>query len=207
MDLVATVSDPLAATVPRWAVRRAPAVLPCGVDVSRFRPIPRAQARAELGLHPEGPYLLFPSDPRRTEKRHDRAAAVAGDLPLLTLVDVDPAQVPLWVNAANAVLVPSAREGFGLAVLEALACDVPVLATPVGIAPEALRGVPGTYCGPFDPESWRKALDPHLHERDPRVAGRGRAEQYSSERMAARVLDAWHSLLALSSAQRRPPRL
>ena len=42
------------------------------------------------------------------------------------------------MNAANAVLVPSEREGFGLAVLEALACDVPVLATPVGIHREAL---------------------------------------------------------------------
>ena len=36
--------------------------------------------------------------------------------------------------------MPSGHEGFGLAVLEALACDVPVLATPVGIHPEALRG-------------------------------------------------------------------
>ncbi len=51
--------------------------------------------------------------------------------------------MPLWVNAANAVLVPSEREGFGLAVLEALACDVPVLATPVGIHPEALASVAG----------------------------------------------------------------
>ncbi len=58
---------------------------------------------------------------------------------LLTLGAVAPERVPLWVNASNAVLVPSEREGFGLAVLEALACDVPVLATPVGVHPEALR--------------------------------------------------------------------
>ncbi|HEY5187512.1 MAG TPA: glycosyltransferase, partial [Solirubrobacteraceae bacterium] len=36
MDLVATVSAPLAATVPRWATRRPVAVLPCGVDLHRF---------------------------------------------------------------------------------------------------------------------------------------------------------------------------
>ena len=63
--------------------------------------------------------------------------------------------MPLWVNAANAVLVPSEREGFGLAVLEALACDVPVLATPVGITPEALEGIAGTLCAPFDAAAWR----------------------------------------------------
>ena len=41
LDLVATVSEPLADAVPRWAARRATAVLPCGVDLHRFRPIPR----------------------------------------------------------------------------------------------------------------------------------------------------------------------
>ena len=131
LDLVAAVSEPLANQIPRWAVKGRLAVLPIGVDVRRFRPISRPEARAALGLDPDGPYLLFPSDPRRLEKRYDRARAVANTIPLLTLGQVEAAQVPLYVNAANAVLVPSAREGFGLAVLEALACDVPVLATPV----------------------------------------------------------------------------
>jgi teichuronic acid biosynthesis glycosyltransferase TuaC len=195
LDLVATVSEPLAAMVPRWAVGGASEVLPCGVDIERFRPIPRAEARAELRLDPGGRYLLFPSDPRRGEKRYDRALAAAGDHELLTLGNVDPARVPVWVNAANAVLVPSERESFGLAVLEALACDVPVLATPVGIAPAALEGIPGTLCAPFDEQRWREALAPALTSEDPRVSGRARAEDYSSDRMAARVIAAWSSLI------------
>jgi glycosyltransferase involved in cell wall biosynthesis len=193
-DLVATVSEPLASEVPQWAVRSAVQVLPCGVDLGRFRPIDRHQARAALGLAADGVYLLFPSDPGRAEKRHDRALAVAGDVRLLTLGDIDPSNVPLWVNAANAVLVPSEREGFGLAVLEALACDVPVLATPVGIAPSVLDGVAGAYCGPFDPVTWRHALAPHLEAADPRIEGRARAEPLSSDRMARKVADAWLAL-------------
>ncbi len=194
-DLVGVVSEPLAATVPSWASRGRLAVLPCGVDLHRFGPIPRARARRALGLSTDGPYLLFPADPKRPEKRHDLARAAAGDTPLLTLGDVDPVRVPLWVNAANAVLVPSDREGFGLAVLEALACDVPVLATPVGIAPEALARLGGTLCAPFDANLWRTALAPHLQTPDPRVAGRARAEAYSSDVMARRVLEAWRGLL------------
>jgi teichuronic acid biosynthesis glycosyltransferase TuaC len=195
LDLVATASEPLARELPRWTARRATtAVLPCGVDLHRFRQIAREEARAALGFDPDRPCLLFAADPRRPEKRYDRAVEVAGDTPLLTLVNIDPSAVPLWVNAANAVLVPSAREGFGLAVLEALACDVPVLATPVGIAPEALRGVAGTYCGPFARDAWRAALSPHLAASDPRVKGRARAEGYSSDAMAARVVEAWSEL-------------
>jgi teichuronic acid biosynthesis glycosyltransferase TuaC len=194
LDLVAAVSEPLAAEVPRWATRKVRTVLPTGVDVDRFKPIPRAHARAELGLDPDGPYLLFPADPGRPEKRFDRAMAVAREVPLLTLGQVDPSRVPLWVNAANAVLVPSARESFGLAALEALACDVPVLATPVGIAPKALDGIAGACCAPFDASAWRAALEPHLADDDPRVRGRTRAEQFSTDRMAAEVLSAWRSL-------------
>ncbi len=194
-DLVAVVSEPLAARVPRWAMRGRPAVLPAGVDLHRFAPIDRTEARRQLGLDPELPYLLFAADPGRPEKRYDRALAVAGGVPLLALGNVAPQQVPLWVNAANAVLVPSEREGFGLAVLEALACDVPVLATPVGVHPEALSGVPGTLCAPFDAEAWRAALAPHIAAADPRVQGRARAETWSTDRMAARVLEAWRGLL------------
>ncbi|HEY6524041.1 MAG TPA: hypothetical protein VIY10_09755, partial [Solirubrobacteraceae bacterium] len=78
---------------------------------------------------------------------------------------------------------------------EALACDVPVLATPVGVHAEALAGVAGTLCAPFDAGVWRAALAPHLEAADPRVEGRARAETWSTDRMAGRVLDAWRGLL------------
>ena len=197
-DLVAVVSEPLAGAVPRWASHgRRPAVLPCGADLTRFHPIERTEARRALGLNPRGPYLLFPADPARAEKRYDRALAVAGERrALLTLGGIDPDQVPLYVNAANAVLVPSEREGFGLAVIEALACGVPVLATPVGVHPQALDGIPGTLCAPFDAATWRAALAPHLEAADPRISGRHRAREYSSDGMAERVLAAWRGLLS-----------
>jgi teichuronic acid biosynthesis glycosyltransferase TuaC len=195
--LAATVTATLARErIPGAGVRRRVAVLPCGVDLARFRPLPRAEARAQLGLDPDAPCLLFPADPARAEKRFDRAREVAGGVRLLTLGDVHPDEVPAWVNAANAVLVPSEREGFGLAVLEALACDVAVLATPVGVAPLALDGVAGTYCGPFDAGSWGAALAPHLAAADPRVPGRERAALFSAERMAERVLVAWRAVAA-----------
>jgi teichuronic acid biosynthesis glycosyltransferase TuaC len=196
MDLVAPVSATLAADLGDRPGRGRPrlAVLPCGVDTGRFVPIPRDEARARLGLDPDGPYVLFPADPARPGKRADRAREVAGDVPLLTLGRVQPRDVPLWINAADAVLVPSDAEGFGLAVLEALACNVPVLATPVGVHPAALAGVGGTLCAPYDRAAWRAALEPHLGAADARVDGRWRAELWSAARMARRVLVAWSEL-------------
>jgi glycosyltransferase involved in cell wall biosynthesis len=195
LDLVAAVSEDLARLVPGVGPRRRVEVLPCGVSLDRFRPVPRAEARRRLGLDPRGPYVLFPADPSRPGKRHDRALAVAGDVPLLTLGRVAPQDVPLHVNAANAVVVPSEAEGFGLAVLEALACDVPVLATPVGVHPQALHGITGTLCAPWDLSAWKAALAPHLEAPDPRVAGRAAAAPWSARAMAQRVAAAWARLV------------
>src|SRR3954451_16299721 len=194
MDLVATASAALKDELPAGHAARRLAVLPCGVSLDRFRPIPRDAARAELGLPGDEPLLLFPADPERAVKRFDRARDAAGDTRLLTLGHATPDEVALHVNAANAVLVPSEAEGFGLAVLEALACDVPVLATPVGVHRLALDGIAGTLCAPYDTATWRQALAPHLAAEDPRVAGRARAELFSADRMAERVAVAWREV-------------
>jgi glycosyltransferase involved in cell wall biosynthesis len=193
--LAAAVSREFSANLPGAGVTRRVAVLPVGIDLERFRPIPRAEARARLGLDPDGPYLLFPHDPSRPLKRYDRAVEAAGDVPLLTLGGVAPDEVPYWINAANAVLVPSAAEGFGLSVIEALACGVPAFGTPVGIHPVALHGIDGAYCAEWDCEAWRAALRPHLAAADPRVDGRTRAELFSADAMAERVVEAWRDLL------------
>jgi teichuronic acid biosynthesis glycosyltransferase TuaC len=204
IDLPATVSANLARTTERTlgrpGVDRRVAVLPCGIDLDRLRPLDRRDARSQLGLDPDGRYLLFPADPARPEKRHDRARELA-DASGATLIHYDntpPDRVPLYINAANAVIVTSEREGFGLAPLEALACNVPVLATDVGIAPLALAGIEGTLCAPFERERWREALAPHLASDAPRVEGRPRAALFGSRRMAERVLLAYRELAETS---------
>jgi teichuronic acid biosynthesis glycosyltransferase TuaC len=197
IDLLAAVSSSLAQELPSRRARARAQVLPCGVDLVRFHPIPRLQARAELGLDPGKPYLLFAADPTRAIKRYDLALELARavDVELLVLGGVDPVRAPLWFNAVNAVLMPSGHEGFGLAVLEALACDVPVLTTPVGIHPEALADVAGTLCAPFDLARWVAAAQPHLQAADPRIDGRPSAMRFSDKIMAERVVDAWRAAL------------
>jgi glycosyltransferase involved in cell wall biosynthesis len=178
------------------------AVLPCGPDLRRFQPMPRAEARRQLGLDPEARYLFFPANPARPEKRHDRAAEVAAacGADLLTGGSIEPEQMPLWLNAANATLVTSDYEGFGMAAIEALACEVPVLATPVGIAPYALRGIEGCLCAPFETDAWAAAARRHLEAADPRVAGSKRAATLSAAVMAERAMVAYDVVLGDADA-------
>ena len=201
LDLVAGASRALfAPEAERPGLPRRPgtsAVLPCGADLDRFRPSPRAEARQRLGLDPEGRYLLFPAATFRPEKRHDRALEVArlAGAEVLTGGAIEAERMPDWINAANAVLVTSENEGFGLVAVEALACDVPVLSTPVGVAPALLRGVDGCLAEPFDSHRWAELARAHLEAPDPRVAGRRRAQWFSAELMAERVLVAYREVL------------
>ena len=208
---VVAVSAELAAQCP-FAVS---AVIPPGADLTAFRPLPRAEARARLGLDPSPArrLLVFPADPARPEKRFADARALAARL-ALTRPDVElravfgrpRAEMPLWLNAADAVLVTSEREGYGLACVEALACDVPVLSTPVGVAPTLLAGVEGCLCAPFEPSAWAAHVEGLLGGGDPRVAGRAVAETQACPSRRAVSYGSTGSFRLARPCSRRPGR-
>jgi L-malate glycosyltransferase len=55
-----------------------------------------------------------------------------------------------WLSAADVFLLPSAQESFGLAALEAMACELPVVAARVGGLPEAVEDGATGYLCPLD---------------------------------------------------------
>lgn len=176
------------------------AVLPSGAELSRFEPLDRGEARRRLGLRDDGRYLLFPADPARPVKRVDRARRVAelAGAELLCLGSVDPGEVSLHINAAAAVLITSDNEGFGLAAVEALACGVPVLSTPVGIVPHLARGLEGCLVAPFDADSFASAARRLLDEPGLRIASRRRSVAFGADRTAERVLAVYQDLAAIA---------
>lgn len=194
--LIGLASPDLEALVPA-AFRRRTAALPVGLELGRFGRQGREEARRALGLDPQVRFLLFPYGADRRVKRADRARelAAAAGLPLRTLGGEPPERMRAWLNAATAVVIPSEHEGFGLAAVEALACDVPVLATPTGAHPETVGAVDGCLCAPWDLGAWRAALEPHLRSDDPRVPGRAVAKRHGTDVYAARLATAWRGLL------------
>jgi glycosyltransferase involved in cell wall biosynthesis len=75
------------------------------------------------------------------------------------------------LSVSDLFLLPSAQESFGLAALEAMACEVPVVASRVGGLPEVVEdGVCGFLRDPDDVDGLAKAAvallsDPALHRR------------------------------------------
>src|SRR5207302_6801246 len=92
-----------------------------------------------------------PFDPARLVKRYDLAKAAVEqvtqtglDVELVAICDVENREMPWYYSAADAMILCSDREGSPTAVKEALACNLPVVATDVGDVREILNGVPGT---------------------------------------------------------------
>lgn len=104
------------------------------------------------------------------------------------------ADLPLLYNGASAFVFPSLHEGFGLPVLEAMACGVPVIASAVSSLPEVV-GEAGMLYDPNDEEDLSEALQIVLTDTaradDLRARGFERVKQFTWEATARKTLDVY----------------
>ena len=187
-----------------------------GVDLLRFHPGDGEMAAAALGWNAPGPRLVAVANlvPVKNHARlleafalafggREGQLAIVGDGELRAALEHDvirlgiadrvrfsgavpPEAVPAWLRAADAACLVSEREGFGLALIEALACERPVVASRAIPATVAVTPACGVRCDPLDVESIAHALTAAVELR-PGAAARAAAKPYALEREAARV--------------------
>jgi glycosyltransferase involved in cell wall biosynthesis len=161
--------------------------IPNGLDLTRFQPGNRQEARASLGIPPETICILFSAhvaidNPRKgtqlleqalklLKSRHDICLLVAGQgaekwrehtaLPVIPLGFVtDDSTIRTANLAADLTVVPSTVENLPNTLLEALACGLPVVAFNAGgIADAVVDDVTGLLVAPNDPAALAAAID------------------------------------------------
>jgi len=159
-----------------------------GIDRGRFRPQDRIEARRGLGLPDDGKVVLYVGNVERHKGAVDLLAAfsrVARSTPGVSLVMVgggaaseecrrlaaglgDRAalvgpkahgEIPRWIAACDALVLPSWAEGTPNVVIEALACGRRVVATRVGGTPDVITSdVLGALVPPRDPAALADAI-------------------------------------------------
>jgi teichuronic acid biosynthesis glycosyltransferase TuaC len=161
--------------------------VPNAVDTERFRPMNRQAARHTLGLPPTDPICIFCGHfiERKGPLRVAQALQLAGGIKgvflgrgaqrpqgpgVLQAGAVDHNSLPLWLAAANVFVLPSLQEGMSNAIVEALACGVPVVVSDRSFNRSFLDENSATFVDPMDPWAIATGIKRLLH--DPALAQR-----------------------------------
>ncbi len=112
---------------------------------------------------------------------------------------VDAEALVWWYNAAEAFVYPTLFEGFGIPIVEAMACGTPVIASNTSSLPEA-AGEAGVLLPPDDESAWTQALSRMIHDAEWRAErsrlGQTWAANFSWERTAQQTLESYQQVLS-----------
>jgi glycosyltransferase involved in cell wall biosynthesis len=102
------------------------------------------------------------------------------------LKSVPHAEVPIWMNGSDVLLLTSLHEGSPNVVKEALACNLPVVSVDVGDVRERIHGIEGCYVAMPNPNDLASKLA-LVHRGDRRVASRVKMQELSLEGIALQL--------------------
>jgi teichuronic acid biosynthesis glycosyltransferase TuaC len=177
-------------------------VIPNGVDFSVFRPIDRSEARASLGLDQQKKYVLFPYDPAEQRKRYDLIQAAVAKaqtsdpaIEILHARGIPRERMPLYMNAADVLVLASIFEGSPNAVKEAMAVNLPVVAVDVGDVRELIGRTEGCYIVPREAKPMAEKIV-EVCRRSARTRGREDIAQLSIENVARQVVEVYARVLS-----------
>jgi teichuronic acid biosynthesis glycosyltransferase TuaC len=177
-------------------------VIPNGVDFSVFRPIDRSEARASLGLDQQKKYVLFPYDPAEQRKRYDLIQAAVAKaqtsdpaIEILHARGIPRERMPLYMNAADVLVLASIFEGSPNAVKEAMAVNLPVVAVDVGDVRELIGRTEGCYIVPREAKPMAEKIV-EVCRRSARTRGREDMARLSIENVASQVVGVYARVLS-----------
>ena len=97
--------------------------------------------------------------------------------------------IPEILSLTDIFVLPSLREGLGLAILEAMACGKPVIATNVGGVPEIVKdGVTGILVSPKDPEALHTAMKELLDDKEMQKKMGANGKKVCNEKFNSKVM-------------------
>lgn len=131
------------------------------------------------------------------DQAQERAAALGVAERIRWIGYVLDSDLPALYSSADAFVFPSIMEGFGLPVLEAMACGVPVVTSAGSAMAEVTGEEAATLVDPLDPESISQGILQAMDEAPLLAsAGIGRAAGYTWERTAERTIGVYERVIS-----------
>jgi len=179
-------------------------IVPNGVNIEKFQPTDKSGARRELGIPEQDKIILWIGNKTRTVKGFniaDKAVSIVKNkisgTQFLPLNNIDNTLLSLYYNAADLFLLSSISEGSPNVIKEAMACNCPIVTTPVGDVAETI----GNTRNCFISKSWEPKelgmLMLKILENPICTDGRSRIVEkgLSTENVANRIISIYTQLL------------
>lgn len=191
---IVVVSKTLQNALPRFIDRSKVKIIPCGIDLERFRILDRKGCCEKLGWKFSDFNILFngnSDDPvKRPQLARDAVFALqrAGvNAKLHEMRGVLNHDVPIWLNASDVVLLTSLHEGSPTIVKESLACNLPVVSVDVGDVCERIAEITGCHIASPDASNLAEKLK-LVFERQERIDAQSTVKDLSLENVARRLV-------------------
>ena len=177
-------------------------VIPCGIDLERFKPMNQSHCRERLGWQPDDFHVLFATSEGDPVKRPEMARAAVGLLDMNhgrvkfhILSGTPNKEVPFWLNAADVLLLTSKHEGSPTIVKEALACGLPIVSVNVGDVAERVEGIDGCHLAEAEPMALARKLE-LVFEHRRRLSCREKLQDLSRETIAGKLEQFYQQILS-----------
>ena len=208
-DGVVAVSKVIADALPQACDRSRIRIIPCGIDLDRFKPMNSDDCKRKLRWRNGALHVLFSTNYRDQVKRPELAQAAVRLLNLRgveaeihQLTDVANEEVPFWLNASDVLILTSMHEGSPTIVKEALACNLPVVSVDVGDVAERLAGIDGCHIALPNPDHLADKLA-LVEARRKRLSARDAVTLMSLESVAVELQTFYRDILASFISQNR----
>ncbi len=148
-----------------------------------------AQRSLEVVMVGDGKYQQ-PAKKLAMELGIDDAVAFVGKRPNT--------EVPLWINACDLLVLPSLSEGFGVVLIEAMACGKPVVATRCGGPEDIVTPETGILVPPGDYKALAEALQEVLSDQrrfDAQQIRRQAVAKYAYDSIASSIIGVYRDIL------------
>ena len=156
-------------------------IIPNGVDIDHFRPLVQSDCKHQVGFATNKRQVIWLANPERYSKNIELANIAfkmlsADEIELKIIHDISHDQVPLYLNAADVLLLTSHWEGSPNIIKEAMACNCTIVTTAVGDVRQVLGDTEGCFVTSYEPEDVAAKIESALKfvERRGRTNGRQR---------------------------------
>ena len=184
-------------------------IIPDGINFELFHPMPRSEARLALGWDQDRSYVVFANNPQLPVKNFplaqaaiERLKARGVEAELVVANGLPQTKVMEYINASNALILPSVAEGSPNVVREAMACNVPVVATDVGDVAQVIGHTEGCSVCPHDADVLAVGLEKALQHSTP-TTGREDTAHLSSAMTAQQLIKMYEQITGKTARKQK----